>query len=261
MMSDSLLPIDTLINELLSIAQHAATIILRHYQSDIQVDYKSDASPVTAADQESNDYIVDALSQLTPTIPIIAEESAEQAEIDRLETRFWLVDPLDGTKEFINKNGDFTINIALIEFGVPTIAILHVPVSAISYLALGPQRGAYRVDKQGQRSRIYAKQVNEDAPVMVVSRSHLSQETQNFINQYPHAQSQSRGSSLKFCLLAEGQADIYPRFGRTMEWDTAAGHAVLLSAGGSVDTMENSPLSYGKTGLDNPHFIAYGQRS
>ena len=133
-------------------------------------------------------------------------------------------------------------------------------MSSISYLALGTQKGAYRVDKQGQRERIFAKQVNENAPIIVVSRSHLSQETQNFINQYPNAQSRSRGSSLKFCLLAEGQADIYPRFGRTMEWDTAAGHAVLLSAGGSVETMQQTTLSYGKAGLDNPHFIAYGQR-
>ena len=253
-------PSPSFVDQLLAIAQQAATITLRYHRKNISIEYKEDESPVTIADQESNQCIVEQLTQLTPHIPVIAEEDDRHTDLCQQTQRFWLVDPLDGTKEFIQGRDDFTINIALIEQGRPTVAVQCIPAQSLIYLALGDQ-GAYRITADGTRQRIYAKTMNETHPIMVVSRSHLSSATQSFIERYPHAEVQARGSSLKLCLLAEGVADMYPRFSTTMEWDTAAGHAILLAAGGNVMTLDNKELTYGKEGFVNPHFIAYARKS
>ncbi|MDY0884230.1 3'(2'),5'-bisphosphate nucleotidase CysQ [Dongia soli] len=252
-------PADQLTVELERIALAAGEVILRIYESDFAHQHKSDKSPVTEADVAAEAVIAAELHKLTPEIPLIAEEAAAVGGLPaEAAARFWLVDPLDGTKEFIARNGEFTVNIALIEGGSPKLGIVHVPVLGQTYG--GDGKTAWRRVNKGAYEEIRTRAVPTDGAVMTISRSHAAKELVKAEEMgVKIADTLVAGSSLKFCRLAEGVADIYPRFGPTMEWDTAAGHAVLVSAGGSVRQLDGRVLPYGKPGFLNPHFIARGR--
>jgi 3'(2'), 5'-bisphosphate nucleotidase len=240
------------------LAQLAGAKILTIYNQDFDIKTKSDASPVTEADVAAEKIILAGLKELTPDIPILAEESAAAGEIPDLSGGiFWLVDPLDGTKEFIHKRGEFTVNIALVEQGKPTMGVIHVPAKGTTYFAEGPGK-VWRQDNEGPARAISTRPTPENGLTIVASRSHRTPETDAYIEKFDVAELISAGSSLKLCLVAEGAADLYPRFGRTMEWDIGAGQAILEAAGGSVETVDGAPLIYGKDGHDNPFFIARG---
>jgi 3'(2'), 5'-bisphosphate nucleotidase len=247
----------------------AGKAILDVYRAGPNPSYKADKSPVTEADERAEEIILAELAQAFPDIPVVAEESVAMGRIPSIEGRsFILVDPLDGTKEFINDREDFTVNIALIENGMPILGVVYAPALKVAYLGGGGRAEKLVIDDEfavTNRVPVVARPV-EARPICVASRSHNSAETEAFLEKSGAADIRSIGSSLKFCLLAEGIADLYPRFGRTMEWDTAAGDAVLRAAGGSTVTLDGAPLTYGKTGradmLDfaNPDFIAWGSR-
>ena len=246
--------------EVVRIAQVAGEDILDIYndKSNFGVELKSDQSPLTKADKKANDTIVNRLEGLDQQFPIISEENKQIPFEERSGfDKFWLVDPLDGTKEFIKRNGEFTVNIALIEEGRPILGVVHVPVTNETFWAV-KGIGAYHL-KEGKESKLDAKEFNmSDKQLRVVcSRSHINEDTQNFINQLNDPIPVSKGSSLKFLLIASGQAELYPRMGPTMEWDTGAAQIVLEEAGGEVlhhETMK--PLTYNKSSLLNPYFIA-----
>lgn len=230
---------------------------------------KADDSPVTAADRESDALIVAELRQLAPHIPVISEERAA-SHTNETGADFFLVDPLDGTREFLAGRGEFTINIALVHEGAPVFGIVYAPALSDIYVTLGPDKAAHAqldpsapfpgFDKIAWQP-MHVRERDDANCVAVVSRSHLDDRTKAFIEEHRIADSIPGGSSIKFCLVAEGKADVYPRFGRTMEWDTAAGHAVLAAAGGTVLDEDGAPLFYGKAerGLDNPGFVAWGR--
>ena len=225
-------PDQQLLGPLLDVARAASHAIMRVYATDFDVALKTDQSPVTTADLAAHRVIAQDLKRITPDIPVLSEESAAlpYAERRRWE-RYWLVDPLDGTKEFIGRNGDFTINIALIERGEPSIGVVHVPVSGMSYYGCVGV-GAFRRDLDGQAGVIRVRPLGAGPVRVVASRSHRGLLLDGYLAKLGPHETVSRGSSLKFCLVAEGAADVYPRLGPTSEWDTAAGHAVLLAAGG-----------------------------
>jgi 3'(2'), 5'-bisphosphate nucleotidase len=247
----------TLLAAVEAICRRAGDAILEVYGSDFEVKGKADASPVTAADERAEALITPALAALTPGIPIVAEEAVAGGALpDVSGGRFWLVDPLDGTKEFISRNGEFTVNIALVEQGVPVLGVVLAP--ALGRLYTGARGlGAWVEDEHGRRA-IQCRTVPEAGLAVVASRSHGDAAALDaFLAGRKVAQLVSAGSSLKLCLVAAGQADLYPRLGRTMEWDIAAGDAVLRAAGGLVRCVSShEPLRYGKPGLDNPHFYA-----
>ena len=246
-----------LIEQLLPLARAAGEVILGIYAGGFAVRGKADASPVTAADEQAEALIINGLAQLTPDIPVIAEEAAAAGRVPEIGRTFWLVDPLDGTREFVNRNGEFTVNIALIEGGVPVLGVVLAPTLGRLYAgAFGA--GAFVEDAAGRRA-IACARASDDGLVVVSSRSHGdATELQRYLEGRRVARSVTAGSSLKFCLLAAGEADLYPRFGPTMEWDTAAGHAVLLAAGGRVTDLAGEELRYGKPGFSNPHLVAAG---
>jgi 3'(2'), 5'-bisphosphate nucleotidase len=252
---------EDLIAALRSIAERAGQVILAHYAKggDIEVRSKDDDSPVTDADEAAETFILRALENLTPEIPVVSEEAmAAGARPDISGDLFWLVDPLDGTKEFLARNDEFTVNIALIQDGAPIAGVVHAPAMAMTWAGAG----SATFSQTGQPPKgIEARRPPEDGLVVVASRRHgVARDLDRFLADYDVAEQVAAGSSLKFCLVASGTADLYPRFGRTMEWDTAAGHAVLLAAGGSVTRADDgSPLGYGKPGFENPHFIARGK--
>lgn len=255
---------DRLAGSLRGIAIEAGGAILELYgRGSADVRRKEDHSPVTAADEAAERVILAELHALTPDIPAVAEESVSAGRIPEVGRRFWLVDPLDGTKEFLNRNGEFTVNIALIEDGVPVIGVVYAPAKKRLFLAAGPGH-AYEQDIDpltGAASAprpIAVRQPAEDGLIVVASRTHRDQKTDEYVRHYPIKDFVAAGSSLKFCLVAAGEADLYPRHGRTMEWDTAAGHAVLRAAGGDVIRLDGSPLTYGKPNFENPYFIAHG---
>jgi 3'(2'), 5'-bisphosphate nucleotidase len=234
------------------------------YIAGFEVQRKADRSPVTQADLAAEAIILERLRHAAPDVPIVAEEEVAAGRKPAIGSEFFLVDPLDGTKEFIQRIGDFTVNIALIRNGVPVMGVVYAPVT--SGLFIGNVE-----DGWAQRSHqpTDSKNVATGAPLrvraapaggltVVVSRSHATPETETYLAQYPVSERISVGSSLKFCLVAAGEADLYPRLGPTMEWDTAAGHAVLVAAGGTVLAPGGAPLEYGKPGLRNSHFIAGG---
>ncbi len=249
----------TLLEQVADIAKRAGAQILTVYETDFDVETKGDDSPVTQADRLAEDLITQAIQgEITGDIPIVGEEAAEAEGLRQPNAPvFWLVDPLDGTKEFIKRNGEFTVNIALIENGRPVLGVVHLPVLNETFVAGAP--GAFKQTDDGPLRPIASRTAPAEGLTAVVSRSHGAEEADAFLERYTVAERIGAGSSLKFCRVAEGVADIYPRFGRTMEWDTAAGHAVLRFAGGDVLTIDGTPLSYGKQGLDNPHFIAVGK--
>ncbi len=252
---------------LAAIALEAGGVIMKIYESDFEVDRKDDSSPVTEADEKAEALILKRLAQSEPDLPVIAEESVAAGRMPEHGSRFGLVDPLDGTKEFINKNGQFTVNIAIIEQGRPIMGAVYAPAIGRLFVADGPS-AAWQADvtpsdelpSADARRPLSIRSAPEAGLTAIASRSHRSPETDAFLQRFRVADIVSAGSSLKFCLLAAGEADLYPRLGRTMEWDTAAGQAVAEAAGARVLTEDGAPLLYGKRerGYDNPHFIVYG---
>ncbi len=243
------------------IAERAGKAINEIYEkADAEVSYKDDKSPLTSADLASHEVIKAGLAELAPEIPTLSEEGkAMSYEKRRSWHRFWLVDPLDGTKEFIKRNGEFTVNVALVEDGVPVLGIVHASILGRTYGAT-PDGGAWRRDGDGERRPIRSSGTDANELVVVASRSHAGPELTAFLEAMPAHSLSSMGSSLKLCLVAEGAADVYPRIGPTMEWDTGAAHAVVLGAGGQVLDLEGKPLAYNKENLLNPYFIVLGER-
>ena len=242
----------TLLDHVKIIAEEAGQAILQIYQQDeFKVHIKSDQSPLTQADLASHDIITKALNKLTPKIPILSEEG-EQLEGD-IKT-FWCVDPLDGTKEFIKRNGEFTVNIALIADHLPVLGVVHIPVANETFMGM---KGNGAIKIKDDRTHQLLKQQNQirQPLIFAVSRSHLNQATQDFIKHH-QAKTIAAGSSLKLILLAEGLADAYPRFGPTSLWDMAAGHAILKETGGEIFTSDDHPLVYNVTKILNPDLIA-----
>lgn len=250
------------IEKLKDIAIQAGNEILRIYHDDSlsqDVDYKSDNSPLTLADKASNAVIVNLLKEFYPEIPILSEEEKEVEYHDREKwTKFWLVDPLDGTKEFIKRNGEFTVNIALIEDGFPVLGIIYAPVLKKLYVGDSLNDQAYMVDEKNELAPLNINN-KENNRVAVGSRSHSSEDEVGLLKSFGVVETISIGSSLKFCMVAEGKADIYYRHGPTMEWDTGAGQAIVEAAGGIVDYMETkSRFSYNKENLLNGSFLVKG---
>jgi 3'(2'), 5'-bisphosphate nucleotidase len=249
-------------------AARAGAAIMRHYREGTEVEIKPDASPVTRADRDSEEIILAALARLAPEVPVVSEEAHGDSRY--LPQRFFLVDPLDGTKEFINKRSDFTVNIALIADGRPAFGLVYAPARALLAVTvelgraieteLPPNEAGAEFDRLAQRP-LRARPVPTSGLTAIVSHSHLDRETEAFLATLTIAERSGLGSAVKFLAIARGKADVYPRFGPTMEWDTAAGQAVLEAAGGHVVGTEGEPLRYGKTaqGLRNPSFIAWGK--
>ena len=248
------------------IALGAGKVIMDVYESDFNVARKEDTSPVTEADEKAEALILRTLAELAPDVPVLAEEAAAAGNIPELGSRFLLVDPLDGTKEFINKRGEFTVNIALIEHGRPVMGVVYAPALDRLFVAdnvssawqASAKPGA-AVPPEAERTPLRIRKAPE-ALTAIASKSHRTPETDAFLETFEVGEIIAAGSSLKFCLIAAGEADLYPRMGRTMEWDTGAGQAVVEAAGGRVLQEDGAPLLYGKTerGYDNPHFIVYG---
>jgi len=254
--------------EILNIAIDSGREILKIYDEEIIVNSKEDKSPITQADINSNNLIVNRLTKLDQNVPILSEESFVKWENRKDWKKYWLIDPLDGTKEFINKNGEFTVNISLIENNYPIFGIIYSPVKSLLYYAL-KNNGSYLL-----KTNINLKTLNDFNKIninkekkttikVIGSRSHLSKEFQAWVEKkFINFQLVTIGSSLKFCILAEGKADIYPRLGPTSEWDIAAGHIILEEAGGKLKTIDNQDILYNtKEDILNPHFIAYGNVS
>ncbi|WP_417525212.1 3'(2'),5'-bisphosphate nucleotidase CysQ [Marinovum sp.] len=253
---------DTLTKVMRRLALEAGDAIMEIYNADdFEVKTKSDLSPVTAADEAADALISAGLREAFPDVPLITEEQADSHDT-RADT-FLIVDPLDGTKEFINRRGDFTVNIAYVESGVPVRGVVYAPARERLFYtsAMGnamEEAGPFLKEAAGETTPMKVREADNSALLVVASKSHRDQATDDYIGQYEVADMKSAGSSLKFCLVASGEADLYPRLGRTMEWDTAAGHAVLNGAGGKVVRFDDhSPLAYGKDGYANPFFIAY----
>lgn len=246
-----------LVPKLVSLIDRASAVVMEHYAGATAVTRKADDSPVTAADHAAEQVILEGLAELTPGIPVVAEEEAAAGRIpDCSAGQFWLVDPLDGTKEFISKNGEFTVNIALIDQRLPILGVVAAPARGIVWWgAVG--HGAVRREG-GEAQAIKVRAVPAGGMVAVASRSHRGADTDAWLAERGITDTVAAGSSLKFCLVAEGKADVYPRLGTTMEWDTAAGHAVLRAAGGRVREIGGSPLLYHKPDFRNPHFVAEG---
>lgn len=255
------LPADltTLLAPLEDLARRAGAVIMEVYTSDFDVRAKGDASPVTEADEKAEAIILPGLAALTPGVPVVAEESVAAGRIPEIgDGPFWLVDPLDGTKEFIKKNGEFTVNIGLIAGGMPVLGVVLAPAKGELWSGTGST--AFKEDSQGRRP-IACRPIPAHGAVAMTSRSHRNPEAMDkWLEAYPGVSLDFAGSSLKFCLVAEGAADLYPRFGPTCEWDIAAASAVLLAAGGSVTTFDGAPMAYGKAPkFLNPDFIARGK--
>ena len=250
-----------LLDKVGELARHAGEKILKIYATDFAVDTKADSSPVTEADRIAEALIVKAIKNtITDEFPIVSEEAFSAASPPEVGGGpFWLVDPLDGTKEFVKRNGEFTVNIALIEAGMPVLGVVHAPVIKTTYW--GSRYGSFAEDEDADKGKARQIQCRPPSPgglVAMVSRSHSSPEVDDYLSQFNIKSETSAGSSLKFCKIAEGKADIYPRLGRTMEWDTAAGQAVLVFAGGQVVDLDGHELRYAKSGFENPHFVARG---
>lgn len=247
----------SILPDVIKIADEASEKVLHIYQSDFKVNYKEDHSPITAADIASHDIIVKGLRQISRDIPILSEEGAEIPWEERKKwRRFWLIDPIDGTKDFTQRTGEFTVNIAMIEDGEPVMGVVTAPALKEAFWGIRGE-GAHMRDRTGRVHRIRVAEPKETLRV-VASKNHLNEETRAFIEALGSHETVQAGSSLKFCRIAEGHADIYPRMGPTSEWDTAAAHAVLVAAGGKVQTPEGQPLVYGKENILNPNFIAAG---
>ena len=247
-----------MIDDIRRIAAEAGDAIMKTYDGPAQVETKEDDSPLTQADRAAHECIVAALTALTPDIPVLSEESEGISTEERMSwNRFWLVDPLDGTKEFIKKTGQFTVNIALIENGESTLGIVLAPASGLEYFA-SRGNGAFKRLGQAEPEKIHVSEIDKDKLRIVASRDHAGPKVAAMLEKLPNAELVSMGSSLKFCLVAEGAADLYPRFVPTMEWDTGAAQCILEEAGGAVCTLDGYRLGYGKEDPRNPSIIAAG---
>jgi 3'(2'), 5'-bisphosphate nucleotidase len=251
-------------------AAKAGAAIIAHYHAGAEVQLKDDASPVTKADRDAEAILLDALKALAPEIPVVSEETVGDREAP-LGRRFFLVDPLDGTKEFIKKHTDFTVNVALVEQGRPRFGLVYAPARSLLAVTIAEGEAIEAkllTDAQGadlatlDHTRLRARVADPEGLTALVSLSHLNPATEQFLSRLKIAERSGAGSSVKFLEIAAGRADVYPRFGPTMEWDTAAGQAVLEAAGGIVVDADGAPLRYGKSekGLKNPSFIAWGRK-
>ena len=250
---------DDLLETFSRITESAGREILRHYHAGTAARLKCDRTPVTDADEAAEAIILPALAALLPGVVCVAEEACARGVLPNIARadRFLLIDPLDGTREFLAGNGEFTVNIALIEGGRPTHGVVHLPALGTTY-AGGPSGASLAIAGEAHQP-IRARTKPADGVIVLASRSHNEGDAlDRYLEEVRVAERIAAGSSLKFCRIAEGLADLYPRFGRTMEWDTAAGHAVLVAAGGTVVTIDGKPLLYGKPGFENPDFIARG---
>ena len=256
------------IEELLKISNisiEAGRIILDFYNKNLDITFKTDESPLTQADLASNKFITDSIKKISPNIPILSEEEFIEWDVRKEWKKYWLIDPLDGTKEFIKKNGEFTVNIALIENNRPTLGVIYAPVSNELYFAK-KNFGSFKILTSKQLNTLdnakkISIKINKTNKVKIIgSRSHSNPILQKWVSKnFNDFQILQKGSSLKFCLIAEGAADIYPRFGPTSEWDIAAGHIIVNEAGGRVNTFENNEINYNKKeDLLNPQFYAIG---
>jgi 3'(2'), 5'-bisphosphate nucleotidase len=254
-----------MLQSLIYTAQRAGGAIMSVYATDFAVKDKVDASPVTAADEAAEKIILADLAAIAPGIPVVAEEAVSAGLVPVVADRFFLVDPLDGTREFVSRRDEFTVNVALIEAGEPVLGVVFAPARHELYWGdvRAGKAGHIDADPDGTMpsmgAAIHARVAPAGGLTAVASRSHRTPETDDFLSHYPVTEFRSIGSSLKFCLVAAGQADLYPRIGTTMEWDTAAGHAVLVAAGGSVTDLEGRPFRYGKPGFRNGNFLARGR--
>jgi 3'(2'), 5'-bisphosphate nucleotidase len=250
-----------MVDRVRSIALRAGEAILAIYNSEFAVEHKDDRSPVTEADRRAEALILRALrDEVTNAFPIVAEEEVAAGRTPEVDGGpFWLVDPLDGTKEFIRRRGEFTVNIALIESGRPKLGVVHAPAKQATYW--GSPLGAFADIEGAGTQPIACRPMPARGLIAVASKSHRNPELEEYLSRYDLAESLSAGSSIKFCLVATGLADLYPRTGRTMEWDTAAGQAVVMYAGGSVTDMQGRELTYGKPEFENPHFVVRGAPS
>ncbi len=251
------LPLASLLDELVPLVRDAGVLVMGVYATDFEVEIKDDESPVTLADQCAEKVIFQGLRRIAPGIPVVGEEAASAGQIPDVSNRFWLVDPIDGTKEFISRNGEFTVNVALVDHGVPVLGLVLAPALGRLFAGVAGQ-GAWVEDRLGRRT-ITVRRVPPEGLTVVGSRHHGDDAAVDALLAGQRiAAHRTVGSSLKLCLVAEGAADVYPRFGRTMEWDTAAGDAVLRAAGGAVRTLDGGLLRYGKPRFENPDFAAWG---
>ena len=255
------------IDAIIAIAEEAGRSILAVYHQpsdEVQVEYKADDSPLTRADKAAHAVIVAGLTKFYPEIPQLSEEGENIAyEVRKDWVQFWMIDPLDGTKEFVKRNGEFTVNIALIQNQMPVLGVVHIPVSGETYYAQ-KEKGSFFKAKNGESTKIQAKTYSLHKPhaVIVSSRSHLSLETAAFIAEFSEPELISMGSSLKFMLVAAGKAEVYPRFAPTMEWDTAAAQIIVEEANGHVyQAGTTEPMRYNKENLLNPHFLVTGSQA
>ena len=245
-----------LIEQLIGISKEAGKAILEVYNSDFDYELKEDLSPLTKADTLSHNIICERLEVLTPDIPILSEENSNiPFDVRTLWKQYWLVDPLDGTKEFIKKNGEFTVNIALIENNTPIFGIIHVPVTNETYWG-SSTKGSFYIKGNNQETKLCVEKKIGSQVRIVASRSHPSKMLDTLLEEIGEYKIITKGSSLKFCLIAKGEADIYPRFGPTSEWDIAAGHAIVKFAGGSLLTIDRKPMQYNLIENNlNPYFV------
>lgn len=255
-------PDPDLLKKITAIARQAGEAILEIYHQDFAVELKANNSPLTLADQAANEIILTALKKLTPDIPCLSEETALVDYEERsLWREFWLIDPLDGTKEFVKRNGEFTVNIALVSGSRPVLGVVYAPVPNIMYSA-ADGIGAFKEEVGSPSQEIHTKAYKGGPASLVASRSHAGESliaSIDFINKKEGTVTiKNMGSSLKICLVAEGAADVYPRLGPTSEWDTAAAHAVVNCAGGNVVDLQGNELHYNKTSILNPEFIVQG---
>jgi 3'(2'), 5'-bisphosphate nucleotidase len=256
--------LNSLLEAMMAAALEAGRATWQIYRSEFEVMQKADQSPVTAADHAAEAIILRHLALAAPAIPVIAEEEVAAGRIPAVAAEFFLVDPLDGTKEFVARRGDYTVNIALVRSGVPLLGVVYAPARNSLFAGDVSHHAAVHCEQPpnrplaAARRSIHVRDVPQAGLTVVASRSHATPETDAYLSRCPVAERVSIGSSLKFCLLAAAQADLYPRLGPTMEWDTAAGHAVLLAAGGQVLAPGGQPLRYGKPEFRNSSFIATG---
>jgi len=260
--NDPALDLQALLPKVIDIAREASEKILGFYNSEFAITHKDDKSPLTEADMAAHHVIVAGLSELTPQIPVLSEESAKIPFEERSKwARYWLVDPLDGTREFIKRNGEFTVNIAMIDDHEALLGVIVVPVSGLCYFA-ARGAGAYKQQAAAEPEPIRVRPLDPDHIIAAGSRSHAGPQLMKFLDNLGSYELISMGSSLKICLVAEGQADVYPRLGLTSEWDTAAAHCIVEEAGGRLTDIAMEPLRYNsKESLLNPYFFVSGDTS
>jgi 3'(2'), 5'-bisphosphate nucleotidase len=244
----------------------AGTAVMAVYDDGGEVQFKADQTPLTAADLASHASLVSSLAAMTPGVPVVSEEGGLPPADERAAwPAYWLIDPLDGTKEFLARNGEFTVNVALIEQGRPTLGVVGVPATGVLFSGDAVERTAERTTAAGVRRQLAAHAYAGSNPVVVASRRHGGEQLASALARLERAEGEVElrniGSSLKFCLLAEGRADLYPRLAPTSEWDTAAAHAVLDAAGGAVMQLTGAPLAYSKADILNPSFVAVADRA